>query len=162
MDWSSSAGGVHGMFQEDARWQLAPVTNAEVISIFRQNHGLVPSPYEDDPPPMIIMHTLGARSGREHLVPLRAIPAGDDLLVFGSAHGKTTQPDWYYNMTAHPEFSIEIGDETRLVRAIEVTDAERDRLFEAHKTRYPVFAEYEQKLGRTIPVVRLERVRRPE
>lgn len=104
---------------------------------------------------MIIMHTHGARSGREHLVPLRAIPAGDDLLVFGSAHGKVTHPDWYYNMTVHPEFAIEIGDETRLVRATEVTGTERDRLFAAHKMRYPVFAEYEQRLERTIPVMRL-------
>jgi hypothetical protein len=61
-----------------------PTTNAEVISLFRRNSGYVPSPYEDDPPLMIIMHTIGARSGLEHLVPLRAIPAGDDLIVFGS------------------------------------------------------------------------------
>jgi deazaflavin-dependent oxidoreductase (nitroreductase family) len=132
-----------------------PSTNADVISLFRTNHGQVPSPFEDDPPPMIIMHTLGARSGKEHLVPLRAIPAGDDLLVFGSAHGKATHPDWYYNMKAHPDFEIEIGEELRPVRAAEVTGAERDRLFAAHKARYPVFADYEQKLERTIPVMRL-------
>jgi hypothetical protein len=60
-----------------------PTTNAEVMSLFRRKNGFVPSPYEDDPPPMIIMHTIGARSGNEHLAPLRAIPAGDDLLVFG-------------------------------------------------------------------------------
>jgi deazaflavin-dependent oxidoreductase (nitroreductase family) len=134
-----------------------PTTNAEIISLFRRNDGLVPSPYEDDPPPMIIMHTLGARSGSEHLVPLRAIPAGDDLLVFGSAHGKVTHPDWYYNMKANPEFEIEIGAEIRRVRAEEVTGEERNQLFAAHKTRYPVFAEYEQRLPRTIPVMRLER-----
>ncbi len=134
-----------------------PTTNAEVISLFRRNNGLVPSPYEDDPPPMIIMHTIGARSGNEHLVPLRAIPAGDDLLIFGSAHGKATHPDWYYNMQAHPDFTIEIGAGTRKVHAAEVTGEERDRLFTAHKTRYPVFADYEQRLERTIPVMRLER-----
>jgi deazaflavin-dependent oxidoreductase (nitroreductase family) len=106
---------------------------------------------------MIIMHTIGARSGLEHLVPLRAIPAGDDLIVFGSAHGKVTHPDWYYNMKAHPDFAIEIGTATRPVHAVEVTGAERDRLFQAHKERYPVFAEYEQRLERTIPVMRLER-----
>jgi deazaflavin-dependent oxidoreductase (nitroreductase family) len=135
-------------------------TNAEVISLFRQNHGLVPSPIEDDPPPMIIMHTIGARSGKEHLVPLRAIPAGDDLIVFGSAHGKVTHPDWYYNLKANPDFEIEIGDEVWLVHAVEVTGAERDRLFAQHKARYPIFAEYEQRLARTIPVMRLERVER--
>lgn len=106
---------------------------------------------------MIIMHTLGARSGKEHLVPLRAIPAGDDLIVFGSAHGKATHPDWYSNMKTHPDIEIEIGTETRKVHAVEVTGAERDRLFDAHKARYPVFADYEQRLERTIPVMRLER-----
>ena len=133
----------------------APSTNAEVISLFRQHHGLVPSPIEDDPPPMIIMHTLGARSGKEHLVPLRAIPAGDDLIVFGSAHGKATHPDWYYNLQAHPDFEIEIGDDVRPVHAEEVLGEERDRLFAQHKARYPIFAEYEQRLERTIPVLRL-------
>ncbi len=133
----------------------APSTNAEVISLFRTNHGQVPSPYEDDPPPMIIMHTLGARSGKEHLVPLRAIPAGDDLLIFGSAHGKATHLDWFYNLKAHPDFEIEIGDEMRPVRAEEVTGAERDRLFAAHKARYPIFADYEQRLDRTILVMLL-------
>jgi deazaflavin-dependent oxidoreductase (nitroreductase family) len=140
---------------QDRFMSTAPSTNAEVISLFRANQGRVPSPYEDDPPPMIIMHTLGARSGREHLVPLRAIPAGDDLLVFGSAHGKTTHPDWYYNMKAHPDFEIEIGTEVLPVHADEVTGAERDRLFRAHAERYPVFADYEQRLSRTIPVMRL-------
>jgi deazaflavin-dependent oxidoreductase (nitroreductase family) len=136
----------------------APTTNAEVISVFRRSNGRVPSPYEDDPPPMINMHTIGARSGKEHLVPLRAIPTGDDLAIVGSAHGKTTHPDWYYNMKAHPEFQIEIGSEVWTVRAEEVTGEERDRFFTAHKARYPVFADYEMKLTRTIPVMRLTRV----
>jgi deazaflavin-dependent oxidoreductase (nitroreductase family) len=132
-----------------------PNTNAEVISLFRENRGLVPSPIEDDPPPMIIMHTIGARSGKEHLVPLRALPAGDDLLIFGSAHGKTTHPDWYYNLTAHPDFDIEIGTDLRPVHAEEVIGDERDQLFAAHKARYPIFADYETRLSRTIPVMRL-------
>jgi hypothetical protein len=59
-----------------------PTTNAEGMSLFRRKNGFVPSPYEDDPPPMIIMHTIGARSGNEHLAPLQPSP-GDDLLVFG-------------------------------------------------------------------------------
>jgi hypothetical protein len=59
-------------------------------------------------------------------------------------------------MKAHPDFAIAIGTETRMVHALEVTGEERDRLFEAHKARYPVFAEYEQRLARTIPVMRLK------
>ena len=132
-----------------------PTTNADVIEIFRANRGQVPSPFEDDPPPMIIMHTIGAKSGCEHLVPLRAVPAGDDLIIFGSAHGKTSHPDWYYNLKANPDIDIEIGEELRPVHASEITGEERDRRFRAHAARYPVFAEYERKLARTIPVLRL-------
>jgi hypothetical protein len=63
---------------ERCSMSTVPTTNAEVISLFRRNAGNVPSPFEDDPPPMIITHTIGARSGKKHLVPLRAIPTEDD------------------------------------------------------------------------------------
>ena len=132
--------------------------NAEVIAEFRANAGVVEAPY-DDPPPMILLHTIGARSGREHIVPMRAMPVGEALYIFASAHGSPRHPDWYYNMKAHPDFTIEIGAETRTVHAVEVTGEERDRLFAVHKARYPIFADYEQRLARTIPVMRLERVR---
>ena len=61
-------------------------TNAAVIAEFRANRGEVAAPY-DDPPPMLLLHTIGARSGREHLVPMRCLVDGETLYVFGSAHG---------------------------------------------------------------------------
>ena len=100
--------------------------NAPVIAEFRQNGGEVAAPY-DNPPPMLLLHTIGARSGREHIVPLRTRIEGDALYVFGSAHGSARHPDWYRNVLVNPDF--------------------------------PVFADYEQKLERTIPVLKLERQR---
>lgn len=136
-------------------------TNAEVIAIFRANGGVVPAPY-DDPPPMVLLHTIGARSGREHVVPMRAMPDGDDLFVFASAHGSPRHPDWYYNVVANPDFVIEIGIETVPVHASEVSGAERDAIFARHVARFPVFADYERRLARRIPVIRLaRRVGRP-
>ena len=131
-------------------------TNAEVIAEFRANRGAVAAPY-DDPPPMLLLHTIGARSGQEHIVPMRCQPDGDTLYVFGSAHGSARHPDWYYNVIAHPDFVIEKGTETIPVRASELHGAEREAVFARQAARFPIFAEYEQRTGRKIPVIRLDR-----
>jgi deazaflavin-dependent oxidoreductase (nitroreductase family) len=134
--------------------QLA--TNASVIKVFRENRGEVPAPY-DDPPPMILLHTIGAKSGKEHIVPMRTLPDGDALYIFASAHGSPRHPDWYHNLIAHPEIEIEIGTETRDVHATDLRGEERDRIFARQAARFPIFADYAQKLDRVIPVVRLDR-----
>ncbi len=130
--------------------------NAPVIAEFRAKRGEVTAPY-DDPPPMLLLHTIGARSGREHVVPMRCLPDGDRLYVFASAHGSDRHPDWYHNVIAHPDFTIEKGTETILVHATQAHGAERDAVFSRQAARFPVFAEYERTLRRTIPVIRLER-----
>jgi deazaflavin-dependent oxidoreductase (nitroreductase family) len=130
--------------------------NAPIIAEFRANGGEVAAPY-DNPPPMLLLHTVGARSGREHIVPMRARIEGDAMYVFGSAHGSARHPDWYRNVMANPDFLVEKGTETFMVHASEVTGAERERVFRAHASTFPVFADYEQKLERTIPVLKLER-----
>ncbi len=130
--------------------------NATVIAEFRANKGEVAAPY-DDPPPMLLLHTIGARGGREHVVPMRCLVDGDTIYVFASAHGSDRHPDWYRNVVANPEFMIERGTETIPVRATEVLGAERDAIFARHAARFPVFAEYERTLDRTIPVIRLDR-----
>lgn len=130
--------------------------NAPVIAEFRANGGEVAAPY-DNPPPMLLLHTIGARSGREHIVPMRTRIEGDAMYVFGSAHGSTRHPDWYRNALANPDFQVEKGTETFLVHATEVTGPERERVFRAQAEAFPVFADYERKLERTIPVLKLER-----
>lgn len=135
---------------EDRDW------NVEVIAEFRANQGDVKAPY-DDPPPMLLLHTIGAKSGREHVVPMRGIPDGESLYVFASAHGGVKNPDWYHNIVANPDITIEKGTETISVRATEVVEEERDAIFARQAARFPVYTEYERKLARTIPVIRLDR-----
>jgi deazaflavin-dependent oxidoreductase (nitroreductase family) len=130
--------------------------NAEVIAEFRANKGEVKAPY-DDPPPMLLVHTIGAKSGREHVVPMRAMPDGESLYIFASAHGSDRHPDWHHNVVANPDITIEKGTETIPVRATEVRGSARDVIFARQAARFPVFAEYERKLKRTIPVIRLDR-----
>jgi len=132
--------------------------NAGVIAEFRANKGQVAAPY-DDPPPMLLVHTIGARSGRERIVPMRAMVSerDDALFIFASAHGSDRNPDWYHNLVAHPDITIEMGTGTIPVHATELTDADRDRIFARQAARFPTFGDYERKLKRTIPVIRLDR-----
>ena len=130
--------------------------NAPVIAEFRANGGEVAASY-DNPPPMLLLHTIGARTGREHIVPMRTRMEGEAMYVFGSAHGSPRHPDWYRNVLANPDFLVEKGTQTFPVHATEVTGAERERIFRAHAATFPVFAEYEETLERTIPVLKLER-----
>ena len=131
--------------------------NAEVIAEFRANQGVVVAPY-DDPPPMLLLHTIGARTGHEHIVPMRGIPDGESFHIFASAHGGDRNPDWYHNLKANPDIDIEVGTEIVPFRAAEVVGEERDALFGRHAARFPVFADYQEKLERTIPVIRLDRI----
>jgi deazaflavin-dependent oxidoreductase (nitroreductase family) len=106
---------------------------------------------------MLLLHTVGAKSGKQHIVPMRALPDGEALYVFASAHGSARHPDWYYNLIANPDIVIEKGSATIPVRATELVGAERDAIFARQAARFAVFAEYERKLSRTIPVIRLDR-----
>jgi deazaflavin-dependent oxidoreductase (nitroreductase family) len=78
--------------------------------------------------------------------------------VFGSRAGADETPDWYLNLLARPDTTIEIGDRTVSVHARDLPAEERDPIWEQHKKEFPNFAEYEAKTSRTIPVVLLERV----
>ena len=79
------------------------------------------------------------------------------VAVFGSKAGATSHPDWYYNVHANPDVTIELGADTREMNAHVATGDERAAIWDPWKTANPVFAEYEQKAGdREIPVVVLE------
>lgn len=128
--------------------------NAAIIAEFRTNAGEVAAPYPD-PPPMLLLHTIGARSGRRHVVPMRCLLIDGVPHVFGSAHGSTRHPDWYYNLRAHPDIDIEWGREIVPVHAQVLEGAERDSVFNQQAARFPIFHEYQARLRRTIPVLRL-------
>jgi deazaflavin-dependent oxidoreductase (nitroreductase family) len=131
-------------------------TNADVIAEFRANQGVVEAPYPD-PPPMLLVHTTGRRSGKEYITPMRCLPEGDHWYIFASAHGSDRHPDWYRNLVATPDITIEIGTETIPVRATVLEGEERERIFAIQAGRFPTFADMQSRIDRTIPVVRLDR-----
>lgn len=129
-------------------------TNAAVIAEFRANGGQVAAPYPD-PPPMLLVHTIGRRSGNEHITPMRCLQEANAWYVFGTAHGSAKHPDWYLNLREQPGIQIEVGSTTLDVHATVLEGAERERIFNAHASRFPVFNEMQANLERQIPVVRL-------
>ena len=81
---------------------------------------------------------------------------GDRYVVLASKGGAPINPDWYHNLVAHPEVTVEVGGGQFKARAFVTRGAEYDRLFKAHTTALPNFAEYQDKTSRKIPVIVLE------
>ena len=129
--------------------------NKAIIKEFRDNAGKVGGPFEGAP--LLILHTTGAKSGKERVNPLMYLPDGDRSFVFASKGGAPTHPDWYYNVVANPTVTVEIGTETFDATARVLEGDERDRVWTEQKQLYPQFAEYEAGTTRTIPVIALER-----
>jgi deazaflavin-dependent oxidoreductase (nitroreductase family) len=128
--------------------------NSKVIDEFRANGGKVGNYFEGAT--MLLLHHKGAKSGTERVSPLVYLPAGDNLVVFASKGGAPTNPDWYHNLLAHPDVTIEVGSDTVPVTAREAHGDERDTLWEAVKAYRAGFADYETKTTRVIPAIVLE------
>jgi deazaflavin-dependent oxidoreductase (nitroreductase family) len=133
----------------------ADQVNQRIIAEFRANHGRVGGHFAGAP--MLLLHTVGARSGQPRINPVMYLADGDRYLVFASKAGSDRNPDWYWNLRASPDVTIEIVDETVTVHATELTGAERDEKYRIQSERYPGFAAYQQNTSRTIPVIALTR-----
>jgi len=127
--------------------------NAGVIEEFRAGGGKAGGMFEGTP--LILVHNIGAKSGKEFVTPLVYLADGDRYLVFASKAGAPNNPGWYHNLKAHPETTVEVGTETIPVLAEELSGDERDRLYAKQEEEQPQFAEYAQKTDRKIPVIAL-------
>jgi deazaflavin-dependent oxidoreductase (nitroreductase family) len=133
----------------------ADLFNQRNIAEFRANHGQLGGNFTGAP--VLLLHTVGARSGQPRVNPMMYLADGDRYLVFASKAGADSNPDWYWNLRANPDVTIEVGDETVAVHATELTGEERDQKYGVQSERYPGFAEYQQKTSRKIPVIALIR-----
>lgn len=127
--------------------------NAQIIEEFRANEGVVGGPFEGAT--LLLLHHVGAKSGKDRVNPLVYNRDGDRYVVFASKAGAPTNPDWYHNIKADPNITIEVGTDTIDVVASEASGEERDRLFDAQVQRSPQFGEYRDKTDRVIPVILL-------
>ena len=133
--------------------------NSKIIAEFRENGGKVGGRFEGGD--MLLLHHTGARTGTQRVNPLAYQPVGESYAIFASKSGAPTNPDWYHNLLANPETTIEVGAETVKVKARVAEPAERDVIYDRQKERAPQFAEYEKTAAehRKIPVVVLDPVK---
>lgn len=113
--------------------------NAQVIAEFRANGGRVEQ-FGDAP--LVILNTVGAKSGQIREIPLVMLVDDDRRFVFASAAGAPRHPDWYHNLVANPEIEVEIGTETFTARLEPLADPERGDRLSAMAQRMPQFGEY--------------------
>jgi len=134
--------------------------NQQVIDEFRANAGRVGGTFEGRT--LLLLHHRGAKTGAERVNPVAYQRLSDDsVAVFASKGGAPTNPDWYHNLVANPDVTVELGTETFPATARVAEGAERDEIWERQKHDWPGFAEYDEKTRgiREIPVVVLETTR---
>ena len=130
--------------------------NENVINEFRANGGKVGGQFEGAP--MMLLTTTGAKSGQARTKPVVYTKDGDRFVIIASKAGAPTNPDWFHNLVANPEVTLEVGDERFPARATVTSGEERRRLYDAQAALMPGFADYAQKTTREIPVVVLDRL----
>ncbi len=129
--------------------------NRQLIEEFRADRSKTDRPLEGRP--LLLLTTTGARSGQRRTTPMMYIPDSDHLIVIASNVGASTHPDWYHNLVAHPQVTVEVGPETFDALAIIMEGTARQQLWTRITELYPFFVEHQAKTTRQIPVIALQR-----
>jgi deazaflavin-dependent oxidoreductase (nitroreductase family) len=133
--------------------------NAATIQEFHSKAGKGIGPFGDQ---LMLLTTVGARSGDEHITPVMYHRDGERYVVIASKGGAPDHPGWYHNLKANPVAKVEVGAETGTqtfeVTAREAEGKERERMYAERVAFAPGFGEYPQMTSRQIPVMVLERI----
>ena len=129
--------------------------NPGVIEEFRANGGRV-ARFGDLP--LVILHTIGQRTGQVRLVPLILVPDDGELLIYGTAAGAPTHPTWVHSLRARPRITVEIGEERFEADVVELEEEQRRAKVDAMAASVAQFAEYARSAApREIPVFAIRR-----
>ena len=110
--------------------------------------------------PMVLMYTIGAKTGQERRVPVHYYPVEPEgILVLASNNGQTKAPGWYYNLKAHPDIDILAGRQKRRAHAEELDAERRAAVWPDMLRQNPAIATYAAKAGRVLPVMLLRTVK---
>ena len=129
--------------------------NRMVIERFRAENGVLSGDWAGTP--LLLLHTVGARSGTPYVNPVMFLERDGRIYVFASAGGRPRNPGWLYNLRAHPAVTVELGPDTFTAVAKEVTGAEREAVYSEQEQQFPAYREFREHAGRTIPVIALDR-----
>ncbi|TQF01966.1 nitroreductase family deazaflavin-dependent oxidoreductase [Kitasatospora acidiphila] len=125
----------------------------QVIKEYRANGGRLGGRREGWE--LLLLTTVGVRTGLHRTTPLGYLRDGQGLLVFASNGGSSRSPDWYQNLVAKPQVTVELGDRTFKAVAEELEGEEREQAFARQVALKPEFAQYQRDTSRLIPVIRL-------
>jgi deazaflavin-dependent oxidoreductase (nitroreductase family) len=129
--------------------------NEQIIAEFRASGGKA-AQFGDAP--LVILHTIGAKSGQVREIPLVALVESDTMYVFASKAGATTNPDWYFNLKANPAITVEFGTETFTAQVAELSPADAAAKLDAQAQVMPQFGEYVKSAApRVIPAFSITR-----
>ena len=125
--------------------------NRRNIAEFQANGGKVGGPF--DGVDLLLLHTVGAKSGQPRLHPLAYFDIDGARYIVGSAAGRDADPAWVANVRANPEVRIEVGGAApAAARVRKLPDAERNPVFAEIARRSAAFAAYQDATDRVIPV----------
>ncbi len=103
--------------------------------------------------PLLLLHTIGAKSGEPRINPVAYLEDGDRYIIVASKGGAPTNPDWFYNVVANPKVEVEVGTKRFSAQATLAEEPARAELYEKMVAKNPGFDEYRHKTTRTIPVI---------
>jgi deazaflavin-dependent oxidoreductase (nitroreductase family) len=141
-------------FLADTDPEAMKAMNAELINAFRASHGQLGGAF--DGVPVLLLTTTGACSGQPRSTPVNYSRSGDGYVVVASKSGAPRHPDWYHNLLAHPDATIEMPGPALPVRARITSGTERQQLFDRHAAMLPNFLAYQHRTTRQLPVLVLD------
>ena len=102
--------------------------------------------------PVILLTTIGAKSGKIRKTPLMRVEHNGEYAVVASLGGAPKNPVWYYNVKKNPRVELQDGATTKDYEAREVFGDEKATWWERAVEAWPDYAEYQKKTDRQIPV----------
>ena len=126
------------------------------VELYESSGGTKGTTLKDTGLPVVILTTLGARSGKIRKTPLMRVEHEGRYAVVASQGGAPEHPVWYHNVTRHPTVELQDGPVRREMTAREVTGEEKAVWWERAVAAYPPYADYQEKTDREIPVFVLE------
>lgn len=124
-------------------------------AIYRMTNGRVGSSLVGRP--MLLLTTIGRKSGEPRTTPLSYLRDGEDCVVVASNNGGERHPAWWLNLEARSSAEVQVGAEAWAVEAAAAEGEEHARLWPMLIDYNPQYAAYQSKTSRKIPVVVLRR-----
>jgi deazaflavin-dependent oxidoreductase (nitroreductase family) len=127
--------------------------NTQIIEEFRANEGRVGGQFAGGT--LLLIHHKGARTGIERVNPVVYLPDGERMVICASAAGAAKNPDWYHNLKANPQTTVEVGTRTVPVTVSEIVGDDYADTWTRLVKALPGFGEYQTKTSRRLPLLAL-------